>query len=264
MPFYPAADHDVQPAPAPARWRAAAARAGSPAAPGARRYPSDMTEAEWAVCEPLLPAPAWLAGRGGRPASWCMRDIVDAIRYLTHNGPVWRALPADFPPAGTVYWWADKWQADGSAERMHDDLRDRVRLAAGREGGADGGDHRFPVGEGLGDDRPQAVSCSPGNCLAGPARTTGRPRRGLVSVPPEIPERVINQCGGDFTWTPRRPRAASSLNANLPRADRLRGPEGLRRPADEQADISEPDLEQAGAEPVLPGPQHRRYRRHPH
>jgi hypothetical protein len=49
-----------------------------------------MTEAEWAVCEPLLPAPAWLAGRGGRPATRCLRDIVDAIRYLTHNGPVWR------------------------------------------------------------------------------------------------------------------------------------------------------------------------------
>jgi transposase len=92
-----------------------------------------MSEAEWAVCEPLLPAPAWLAGRGGRPASWCMRDITDAIRYLTHNGPVWRALPADFPPAGTVYWWMDKWQADGSTERMHDDLRDRIRLAAGRQ-----------------------------------------------------------------------------------------------------------------------------------
>jgi transposase len=92
-----------------------------------------MTEAEWAVCEPLLPAPGWLAGRGGRPASWCMRDIVDAIRYLTHNGPVWPALPADFPAAGTVYWWADKWQADGSAERMHDDLRERVRAAAGRK-----------------------------------------------------------------------------------------------------------------------------------
>jgi transposase len=92
-----------------------------------------MTEAEWAVCEPLLPAPAWLAGRGGRPATRCMRDIVNAIRYLTHNGPVWRALPADFPPAGTVYWWTDKWQADGSTERMHDDLRDRVRLAAGRK-----------------------------------------------------------------------------------------------------------------------------------
>ena len=67
--------------------------------------PSDMSQAEWPVCEPLLPAPAW---------------------------PVWRALPADFPPAWTVYWWADKWQADGSTARMHDDLRERIRLAAGR------------------------------------------------------------------------------------------------------------------------------------
>jgi putative transposase len=61
-----------------------------------------------------------------------MREVVDAIRCLTHNGPVWRALPADFPPAWTVYYWADKWQTDGSAARMHDDLRERIRAAAGR------------------------------------------------------------------------------------------------------------------------------------
>ena len=131
MPFYPAADHDVQPAAVPGVVACRCCPGGISRSTRARRYPSDMTGAEWAVCEPLLPAPAWLAGRGGRPASWCMRDIVDAIRYLTHNGPVWRALPADFPPAGTVYWWADKWQADGSAERMHDDLRDRVRPPPG-------------------------------------------------------------------------------------------------------------------------------------
>jgi transposase len=97
-----------------------------------RRYPSDMTDREWGICEPLLPAPAWLAGRGGRPSRYCMRDIVDGIRYLTHNGPVWRALPADFPPAGTVYWRAAKWQADGSTQMMHDQLRERVRQLAGR------------------------------------------------------------------------------------------------------------------------------------
>ncbi len=98
-----------------------------------RCYPSDMSEREWAVCEPLLPAPAWLAGRGGRPSRYCMRDVVDGIRYLTHNGPVWRALPADFPPAWTIYYWAAKWQADGSAETMHGQLRERVRLLAGRK-----------------------------------------------------------------------------------------------------------------------------------
>jgi transposase len=132
VPFYPAADRDVHPAPVLAGVVCRCCPGGISRSTRTRCYPSDMSEAEWAVCEPLLPAPAWLAGRGGRPASWCMRDVVDAIRYLTHNGPVWRALPADFPPAGTVYWWADKWQAGGSTTRMHDDLRGRVRLAAGR------------------------------------------------------------------------------------------------------------------------------------
>jgi transposase len=135
VPFYPAADRGVHPDPVLGPVTCRCCPGGISRSRRARRYPSDMTEAEWAVCEPLLPAPAWLAGRGGRPAAWCMRDIVDAIRYLTHNGPVWRALPADFPPAGTVYWWLDKWQADGSAQQMHDDLRDRVRAAAGRNPG---------------------------------------------------------------------------------------------------------------------------------
>jgi transposase len=85
-----------------------------------------MDDREWAVCEPLLPHPAWLAGKGGRPSRYCMRDVVDGIRYLTHNGPVWRALPADFPPAWTVCYWAAKWQSDGSTETSVQD-RDAAR-----------------------------------------------------------------------------------------------------------------------------------------
>ncbi|MGH3273602.1 MAG: transposase [Streptosporangiaceae bacterium] len=78
------------------------------------------------------PRPPGSPGAAGRPAAYCMRDIADAIRYLTHNGPVWRALPADFPPAGTVYYWAAKWETEGATTRMHDELRERIRLAAGR------------------------------------------------------------------------------------------------------------------------------------
>ena len=103
MPFYPAADHDVHPARAAGVARCRCCPGGISRSPRARRYPSDMSEAEWAVCGPLLPAPAWLAGRGGRPASWCLRD--SPPRPLPHPfGPLWRALPADFPPAGSVYW----------------------------------------------------------------------------------------------------------------------------------------------------------------
>jgi transposase len=131
---------------APAAVQSGAVAAGQPAAvtcrccPGGtsrstrrRCYPWDMSGREWAVCGPLLPAPAWLAGRGGRPSRYCMRDVVGAIRYLTRNGPAWRALPADFPPAWTVCWRAGKWQAGRSTQAMHDQLRDRVRLAAGRQ-----------------------------------------------------------------------------------------------------------------------------------
>jgi Putative transposase of IS4/5 family (DUF4096) len=66
--------------------------------PRARRYPSDTTDAQWALIDPLPPDPAWLAGRAGRHEAHCRRAIVDAIFYVVDNGIKWRALPADFPP----------------------------------------------------------------------------------------------------------------------------------------------------------------------
>jgi transposase len=97
-----------------------------------RRYPSDTTDAEWALLEPLLPPPASGQGRGGRPEAHHRRDIIDAIRYVAHNGCVWRALPCDFPPWRTVYGFYWRWNASGAITVLHDQLRTQVRLAAGR------------------------------------------------------------------------------------------------------------------------------------
>jgi transposase len=97
------------------------------------QYPPDMSDAEWAVTEPALPAPAWKQGRGGRPAGHCRRDIVDAVRYLVKEGICWRAMPTDFPPWQTVYDVLDHWQGCGATEAMHGELRRQCRIAAGRK-----------------------------------------------------------------------------------------------------------------------------------
>jgi putative transposase len=98
----------------------------------ARRYPSDTTDAEWTLIEPLLPMPACLTPAGGRPEKHPRRAIVDAIRYLTDNGSKWRALPADFPPWQTVHGFFTRWANTGVAERIRDQLREQVRIRAGR------------------------------------------------------------------------------------------------------------------------------------
>jgi putative transposase len=80
----------------------------------------------------LLPPPASGHGHGGRPEAHHRRDIIDAIRYVAHNGCVWRALPCDFPPWRTVYGFYWRWNASGATTRLHDQLRTNIRLAAGR------------------------------------------------------------------------------------------------------------------------------------
>ncbi|MFD1548066.1 transposase [Nonomuraea guangzhouensis] len=93
-----------------------------------------MSDEEWQVIKPLMPWPAWLHGNGGRPEKYCRRRIMDAIRYVVDNGCKWRNLPADFRvPWRTVHAIFTRWWQDGDLYALHNDLRERVRLADGRE-----------------------------------------------------------------------------------------------------------------------------------
>ncbi len=95
----------------------------------AKRYPSDLTDAQWSLIEPLLPPPA----TGGRREKHPRREIVNAILYLDRAGCAWRLLPKCFPPWETVYWHWARWKSDGSVDRVHDALRNRCRDAEGRD-----------------------------------------------------------------------------------------------------------------------------------
>jgi transposase len=96
--------------------------------PRARRYPSDLTDAQWAVIEPLLPD----VRTGGRPEKHSRRDIVDAILYVVRAGCSWRQLPFDFPPWQTVYWYFVRWEEAKVTKQIIVVLRRRVRAAQGR------------------------------------------------------------------------------------------------------------------------------------
>jgi putative transposase len=92
-------------------------------------YPSDLTELEWRIIEPLLPLPAWR----GRPRKYPLRAILNAIFYVIRTGCQWRAVPHDFPPWATAYhyWWV--WRRSGLWEQLNTRLREHVRLAVRRD-----------------------------------------------------------------------------------------------------------------------------------
>jgi putative transposase len=95
-------------------------------------YPSDLTDEQWAILEPLVTRPRRADGRG-RPPAVEVREVVNAVVYVLHEGCRWRALPHDFPAWQTVYWYFARWTDDGTLVRIQDTLRQRLRQAAGRD-----------------------------------------------------------------------------------------------------------------------------------
>jgi putative transposase len=94
-----------------------------------KRYPSDLTDDEWAILEPLIPPPK----PGGRHRSVDMREVVNGIFYVLRGGIPWRFLPKEFPPWKTVYHYFRLWRLDGTWEMLNTRLRERVRSQSGRE-----------------------------------------------------------------------------------------------------------------------------------
>lgn len=90
-------------------------------------YPSDLTDEQWQVLRPLLPAPK----RRGRPPI-DRRAILNAVLYLVRTGCQWRQLPAEFPKWKTIYTVFWRWRKSGLWERLHDALRKRLRQSLGK------------------------------------------------------------------------------------------------------------------------------------
>jgi putative transposase len=94
-----------------------------------KSYPTDLSDAEWAILEPLLPPAKW----GGRPRTVDMREIANALFYHLAGGSSWRMLPHDLPSWSTVAGYFRTWRRDGTWEQLNTVLRRRVRVAAGRD-----------------------------------------------------------------------------------------------------------------------------------
>ncbi len=134
-------------------------------------YPSDLTDAEWALLEPLLESPE----RRGRPPKWAARRVADAVFYLLRSGCAWRMLPREYPPWQTVYYHFWKWRGDGRLRQAHDRLREAVREAEGRDRDPSGAviDSQAVKGTGAG---------GPERGYDGAKRLAGRKRHLLVDT----------------------------------------------------------------------------------
>jgi len=95
-------------------------------------YPTSFTDEQWAIIEPFLPAPK-TEGKTGRPRKYSYRDIINGIFYVLRTGCTWNMMPNDLPPWLTCHHYFRKWKNDGTWQTMHDALREKLRVKAGRQ-----------------------------------------------------------------------------------------------------------------------------------
>ena len=94
-----------------------------------KRYPTDLSNAEWSLLESHLPAPK----RRGRPRVHSPREVLNAVFYVLKTGCQWRMLPREFPPWKTVFHYSRRWRLDGIWEGLNHAMRERLRVRLGRD-----------------------------------------------------------------------------------------------------------------------------------